>query len=1079
MNPTEEQLSFAMDEAYHLQSEAETLRTMLNTVRFTLVRRIGAGGMGVVYESYDQQRGELVALKTMRRVDPLALVRFKQEFRSLADITHPNLVNLYELFAVEDCWFFTMELVEGRNFINFVKGSSAEASARWSAEPTVVARQVRASAEQSPAKRTYNFHFDEKRLRDALAQLALGVSALHKAGKLHRDIKPPNVLVTLEGRVVLLDFGLTADLESVGAERQVVGTVGHMSPEQAAGKSVSTASDWYTVGVMLFEAMTGQLPFAGTPDEVLAAKQNQAAPSPDSLVDGLPPDLVRLCNALLDRDASKRPSGRDVIALLSGQLPEPAEEPEPARAFPLIGRSRHRQVLDGGLAALHRRKTVSLFVFGRTGTGKTTLVRSFLDELLEREEAVVLSGRCYERESVPYKALDSLIDSLARYLKELPGEQAEKLLPADVGFLARAFPVLQSLEAIAGARRLRPEEMPDQQELRRRTFAGLRELLKRLAERSPLVLAIDDLQWGDVDSAHLLAELICSEQRPALLFIGCFRAEDAEQNPFLLEMRAAMAKAPKALDHRELAVEELSLAEARQLALALLGRDDAVALAQAHMVATESGGNPLFIDELVRHIQSGEPIERWEAIGKLDLDEVVWTRIQRQPEDALRLLGSVAVSGRPISQSLAFQASELGAARGLRWPRCDRPGSFAALAKHIMRESRSITTGFARRLSRTCRANPFAGTTSGWHLRYSQSGSVDPEILAIHYRGAGQTVQACEYYSIAADQAAAALAFDRSARLFRVAIELHQGPPVQAGALWRRLGDALANAGRGNEAAQVYAKAAETATAAETLELKRLASTQLLLSGEVENGLALLRTLLRPLGLSMPQTARRAWLSLFWHRFLLALHGLKFRKRDESQISAMTLARIDLCWSAVAGLSMSEPIRGADFQTRGLLLALRAGEPLRIARAMAMEAGHRRHRGRTRGSASRELARSSRADRTRDRFALRPWNDRNGARLRSAHARGMARCAQQARRGRGNLPPALQGRDLGTRHDSQLPAAKPGADGGNPRAQRTLVRLFPRVAGARRPVRGHHAELFLHDLDQAGWKPAARDRDRA
>ena len=139
-----------------------------------------------------------------------------------------------------------------------------------------------------------------------------------------------------------------------------------------------------------------------------------------------------------------------MIALLSGQLPEPVEEAEPARAFPLIGRSRHRQVLDGGLAALHRRKTVSLFVFGRTGTGKTTLVRSFLDELLEREEAVVLSGRCYERESVPYKALDSLIDSLARYLKGMPGEQAEKLLPEDVGFLARAFPVLQSLEAIAG-----------------------------------------------------------------------------------------------------------------------------------------------------------------------------------------------------------------------------------------------------------------------------------------------------------------------------------------------------------------------------------------------------------------------------------------------------------------------------------------------------------------------------------------------------------------------------------------------------------------------------------------------------
>ena len=163
VNPTEEQLSFAIDEAYHLHSEAESLRAMLNTVRFTLVRRLGAGGMGVVYETYDQQRGELVALKTMRKVNPVALVRFKQEFRSLSDITHPNLVNLYELFAVEERWFFTMELVEGTNFISFVRGSSAEASARWNAEPTVIARPVKAADEPGLARRTFNFHFDEQR----------------------------------------------------------------------------------------------------------------------------------------------------------------------------------------------------------------------------------------------------------------------------------------------------------------------------------------------------------------------------------------------------------------------------------------------------------------------------------------------------------------------------------------------------------------------------------------------------------------------------------------------------------------------------------------------------------------------------------------------------------------------------------------------------------------------------------------------------------------------------------------------------------------------------------------------------
>jgi serine/threonine protein kinase len=940
VTPTQERLSFALDEDYHLEMEAEIIRAVLNAVRFTLVRRIGAGGMGVVYEAYDQQRGELVALKTMRRVDPVALVRFKNEFRSLSDISHPNLVNLYELFAVEDRWFFTMELVEGCDFVSFVRSRLDPLSFRASAGGLVrVPSQPRQALDVDARS-----HFDEPRLRDALRQLAEGVAALHQAGKLHRDIKPPNVLVTLEGHVLLLDFGLTADLEALergrAVDRRVVGTVGHMSPEQAGGLPVTAASDWYSVGVILFEAMTGRLPFCGSPDEVLAAKVAEPAPSPNSLAEGLPQDLVSLCTRLLDRDARKRPAGREVITQLDGAAPGSLDLVEPQRPAHLIGRARHRQVLSGLFSSLARGKAQSVFVFGRTGTGKTTLLRSFLDELKKKDDAIVLDGRCYERESVPYKALDSLIDALARYLKELPAWRAHSLVPEDVGFLARLFPVLQSVEPVARAQR-GASPMPDPQELRRRAVAGLRELLKRLGAQRPLILAIDDLQWGDVDSAIVLSDLLCTSPAPLLLFIGCFRSEDADGSAFLREIRKSIGKSGGDFEHRELAVEPLPQSDARELALALLGKDDAVSRAQAHLVARESGGNPLFINELVKHIQSGEPTDQWAEIGQLDLDEVLWARIQRQPEEARRLLASVAVSGRPIRQALAFQASELGAGSRIALASLRS----ARLVRSIGQSQHDDVETYHDRIRETVIAHLAPEVLRWQHERLalvlSTSGPVDPEVLGGHYRGAGDPARACNHYERGAVQAAAALAFDHAALLYRTALELHQGPVNQASALARKLGDALANAGRSADAAAAYMRAAESATTAETLELKRLASSQLLISGHVEEGLALLRTLLGPLGLSMPEKPRQAWLSLIWHRALLRLRGLGFRNRDESQISAMELTRVDLCWSAVAGLSMSEPIRGADFQARGLLLALRAGEPLRISRSLAMEAGHR------------------------------------------------------------------------------------------------------------------------------------------
>ena len=155
-------------------------------------------------------------------------------------------------------------------------------------------------------------------------------------------------------------------------------------------------------------------------------------------------------------------------------------------------------------------------------------MQHFLEGLTtQNKDVVLLAGRCYERESVPYKALDGLVDALSRYLCGQAANDVQELLPADVALLARLFPVLRRVQTIASTP---AAEIVDQRELRRRAFAALRELLARLGRRRQLVLYIDDLQWGDLDSAALLTELLAPPFAPRLCLFCCYRREYAESS---------------------------------------------------------------------------------------------------------------------------------------------------------------------------------------------------------------------------------------------------------------------------------------------------------------------------------------------------------------------------------------------------------------------------------------------------------------------------------------------------------------------------------------------------------------------
>src|SRR3954468_1955624 len=196
---------------------------------------MGAGGMGVVYQALDRERNQVVALKTLRDLDAVALVRFKREFRALADISHPNLVSLYELCSVGDRLFFTMELVLGTSFLRSARGGADDeaddATAALSAADDVAPTDApspgkrRAGSSSEPSRAVSDAvdagTLDVARLRRVLPQLAEGVAAIHDRGLLHRALKPSNVLVTNDSRVKIVDFGLVTEIDH---ERQALGS---------------------------------------------------------------------------------------------------------------------------------------------------------------------------------------------------------------------------------------------------------------------------------------------------------------------------------------------------------------------------------------------------------------------------------------------------------------------------------------------------------------------------------------------------------------------------------------------------------------------------------------------------------------------------------------------------------------------------------------------------------------------------------------------------------------------------------------------------------------------------------------
>lgn len=240
---------------------AELISGQVVDGRYTLVSRIGSGGMADVWLAQDAHLGRQVALKVLHRrfaQDGEFVTRFRREAEAAAGLQHPNVVSIYDRGQVEDTFYIAMEYVRGRTLAEAIRGGLTPQQA------VAVVRDVLEAARFA-----------------------------HQHGIIHRDFKPQNVILDGQGRAKVTDFGIAqAGVSEITQTGSVMGTAHYLPPEQAQGLEVTYSSDLYSIGVILFEALTGRVPFEAESSVAVALKQvSEPPPRPSSFNPNLSPAL--------------------------------------------------------------------------------------------------------------------------------------------------------------------------------------------------------------------------------------------------------------------------------------------------------------------------------------------------------------------------------------------------------------------------------------------------------------------------------------------------------------------------------------------------------------------------------------------------------------------------------------------------------------------------------------------------------------------------------------------------------------------------------------------------------------------
>ncbi|MFN7974673.1 MAG: AAA family ATPase [Acidobacteriota bacterium] len=672
---------------------------------YRILAALGEGGMGVVYRAQHCESGDVVALKTVRVPHAWHVEGIRREIHALFRIRHPGVVRVLDEGIVGGVPWYAMELLAGttlrRHMAEVRRGRATSAATMRSADVTLEdARSSTRRESTAPApppalgaatalvssgapgvagdRRAAGIVPAElTRLLTYLRRVCAPLAYLHGEGLVHRDLKPENVLVRVEGTPVLMDFGLVSSFggdlwrESIQTEADASGTLCYMSPEQARGELLDARSDLYSLGCILYEAITGRPPFLGdSGDEIVAKHLGAPAIPPSHLVEGVPAALDDLVLSLLAKEPKNRIGHAGVVADALGALGA-ADAPEGPRARAYLyrpgfrGRDPELAALAPLLPAIASGHGRIALVGGESGVGKTRLLMALAAQA-RRQRVAVIAGEClpgaaFHGRSEGLQGLRALLDAVVDRCRERGAAESAKLLGDRGKVLAPYHPSLAALPEVA-AQPEPPEIPPDA--ARRRIYATLTDLVIAFSAVRPLCLLIDDLQWADsltmgflryAASAQALSVAPC-------LVLGAYRLEERTAD---LELLAAAPGVSSVVLGR---LDPGSIGElaAEMLALSPVPGDLALFLAAA------SEGNPFFAAEYLRTavdegLLSRDRAGAWTVTGSRgfaslglprSLQDLVTRRLSGLSPAARSLVAAAAAIGRELSLALLARVAD-------------------------------------------------------------------------------------------------------------------------------------------------------------------------------------------------------------------------------------------------------------------------------------------------------------------------------------------------------------------------------------------------------------------------------------